>query len=129
MLANARTSGFWEAMTGRAAVTEGMAPYLRPAVLRTIMPVLVGAIEFWADPAENRSFLDEQRVDYLVAVAPKVSFGWGGSGRITQRGDADNVAALPDVHEVYRDERVGIFAVGDAPATRGGQPERCDLYG
>jgi hypothetical protein len=130
MLANARTAGSWESWTGRRAITEGMSPVLRPAVLERILPILLGANEFFSDPQANRDFLAEQRVQYLIVVEPGVAFGQGGLGRSPAPEDAEKVAALPDVHPVYRDERVSIFSVGSAPAgAQGGQPERCDLDG
>jgi hypothetical protein len=127
MLVNARSAGTWEANTGRRAVTEGMAPYLRPEVMGQVLPVLIGANEFFDDPEENRDFLERQRVQYLVVVQPGPWIGSRGA-RFPEEGDAEAVRALPDVHEVYRDERVAIFAVGSAPsATQPRQPTHCPL--
>ena len=83
MLANARTAGTWQATTGRRAVTEGHAVFLRPKVLERILPVLIGANEFFSDPAANRSFLHEQRIEYLVVVEPGV---WSGVSRTGRHG-------------------------------------------
>jgi hypothetical protein len=128
MLANARTAGFWEATTGRRAVTEGMAPFLRPGVLERILPVLVSANEFFEDPQANRGFLTRQHIQYLVVVKPKIWFGWGGTGRAPAPGDAERIASLPGVHPVFRDERVSIFAVGSTSlAATDGQPRRCPV--
>jgi hypothetical protein len=128
MLANARTAGFWEATTGRRAVTEGMAPFLRPGVLERILPVLVGANEFFEHPQANRGFLARERIQYLVVVKPKVWFGWGGTGRAPAPRDAQKIAALPGVHPILRDRSVSIFAVGstDLGAT-GRHPRRCPV--
>jgi hypothetical protein len=128
MLANARTAGTWEATTGRRALTEGMAPFLRPEVLKRVLPVLVGANAFFHDPAAHRGFLAQERVQYLVVVKPRVWFGWGDSGRAPAEGDADAIASLPNVHAVVRDPAVTIFAVGSSTAPAGGvQPRRCPL--
>jgi hypothetical protein len=127
MLVNARSAGAWEANTGRRAITEGMAPYLRPEVMGEVLPVLIGANRFFDDPQENAGFLARQGVQYLVVVKPGLWIGSRGH-RVPQEGDAEAVAAVPDVHEVYRDERVAIFAVGSAPATTlGRQPAHCPL--
>ena len=127
MLSNARTAGTWEAWTGRRAVTEGHAPYLRPGVLERILPVLVGANEFWSDPQAHRDFLTRQRIEYLVVVKPNIWIGTNGERQPTGR-DAETVAALADVHQLYRDRRVAIFAVGSStPSSIGGQPSRCPL--
>jgi hypothetical protein len=127
MLANARTAGFWEATTGRRAVTEGMAPFLRPGVLERILPILVGANEFFDHPQANRDFLARQRIQYLVVVKPNVWFGWGGTGRGPAPRDAEKVASLPEVHPVFRDRRVSIFAVGSTDQAVDMQPRRCPV--
>jgi hypothetical protein len=128
MLANTRTAGSWEAWTGRLAVTEGMSPFLRPEVMGRILPILVGANDFFRDPQANRDYLDRQRVDYLVVVSPGIWFGWGGTGRDPQPDDAAKIAALPGVSQVYRDKRTAIFAVGQQPAIpSGGLPQRCPV--
>jgi hypothetical protein len=127
MLSNARTAGTWEAWTGRRAVTEGHAPFLRPGVLERILPVLIGANRFWNDPQANRDFLSRQRIQYLVAVKPNIWVGTNGERRPGPN-DAEAVAALPDVHQIFRDKRVAVFAVGPrAPSAVGGQPSRCPV--
>jgi hypothetical protein len=128
MLANTRTAGTWEAWTGRGAVTEGMSPFLRPEVMARILPILIGANDFFKDPQAHQDYLAKERVQYLVVVSPGIWFGWGGTGRDPQADDAQKVAALPGVTQVYRDPRVAIFAVGqnDGAAT-GGQPSRCPV--
>lgn len=128
MVANARTAGAWEATIGRRALTEGRAPFLQADVLQRVLDVLVGANEFFQDPRANRSFLDRERVDYVVVVEPRVWFGWGGTGRAPQEEDADAVAALPHVQPLLRNADVAIFAVTPTAAARaGGQPGRCPL--
>jgi hypothetical protein len=127
MLANARTAGTWEAMTGRRAVTEGHAPFLRPKVMAEILPVLIGASEFFRDPQANRAFLVRERVQYLVVVKPGSWIGSGGP-RVSAQGDAEAVASLPGVHLLYGDRRVSILVVGSTDAADGGgQPRRCPL--
>jgi hypothetical protein len=128
MVANARTAGTWEAITGRRALTEGRAPFLDPGVLVRVLSVLDGATKFFDDPQANQSFLIRERVDYLVVVSPGVWFGWGGGGRHPKAGDAEAVEALPNVKEVYRDRDVAIFSVGPAAtSSEGEQPARCPL--
>jgi hypothetical protein len=127
MLSNARTAGTWEAWTGRRAVTEGHAPFLRPEVLERILPVLIAANEFFADPQANRAFLARERIQYLVVVKPQIWIGTNG-GRVPAEGDAEAVASLPDVHQVFRDSRVAIFSVGsNAPTPGPGSPIRCPI--
>jgi hypothetical protein len=69
MLVNVRTAGSFEVLARRTSVDEGMAPYLRPSVLRRVLPVVLGAKAFFKDPAANRAFIDRERVDVVIAVA------------------------------------------------------------
>jgi hypothetical protein len=127
MLSNARTAGTWEAMTGRPALTEGMSPYLRPEVMARVLPVLIGANRFFRNPQANREFLARRNVEYLVIVDPHIWVGTNGERR-PQEGDAEAVAALPNVHPVLRARRVSVFAVGSSStAPGGGEPRRCPL--
>jgi hypothetical protein len=127
MLSNARTAGTWEATTGRHALTEGHAPYLRPDVMAQALRVLIGADRFFDDPQAHRDFLARERIQYLVVVQPRVWVGSNGQRRPAP-GDAEAVGALPDVKPVYRDSHVTIFAVGASAAARaGGPPRRCPV--
>jgi hypothetical protein len=69
MLVNVRTAGSFEVLAGRTSIDEGMAPYLRPSVLRQVLPVVLGAKAFFKDPLANRAYIDRERVDVVVAVA------------------------------------------------------------
>ena len=123
MLSNARTAGAWEATTGRRAVTEGHAVFLRPEVMERILPVLIGANEFFSDPAANRSFLDEQRIEYLVVVKPGVWVGTTGP-REPQKGDADAIAALAG-RGAGRSGSTGLNLLSVRHPSR--QPRRCPV--
>ena len=93
-----------------------------------ILPILVGANDFFKDPQAHQDYLADQRVQYLVVVSPGIWFGWGGTGRNPQPDDAAKIAALPGVTQLHRDERVAIFAVGRQPAVpAGGLPSRCPV--
>ena len=73
ILVNVRTAGSFEVLAGRTSVDEGMAPYLRPSVLRRVLPIVLGAKAFFRDPASNRAFIENQHVDAVLVVAgPKV---------------------------------------------------------
>ena len=69
VLVNVRTAGSFEVLAGRTSIDEGMAPYLRPPVLRRVLPIVLGAHRFFRDPAANRAFIENQHVDVVVAVA------------------------------------------------------------
>ena len=92
-----------------------------------ILPVLIRANEFFSDPAANRSFLDEEGIEYLVVVEPHVWVGTSGH-RTPRKGDADAIAALPGVEPVVRDRNVSIFTVGsNGRASSAELPRRCPL--
>ncbi len=69
ILVNVRTAGSFEVLARRISVDEGMAPYLRPPVLRRVLPIVLGAHRFFRDPLANRAFIENQHVDVVVAVA------------------------------------------------------------
>ena len=69
VLVNVRTAGSFEVLAGRTSIDEGMAPYLRPSVLRQVLPVVLGAKAFFKDPLANRAYIDRERIDVVVAVA------------------------------------------------------------
>jgi hypothetical protein len=127
MVVNARTAGTWEATTGRPAVTEGHAPYLRPDVMKRALNVLIAANEFFDDPEANRQFLTRERIQYIVVVKPGIWVGTAGPRRPTEA-DADAVGSLPDVRAVSQSGRATVFAVGATAAAHArGQPARCPL--
>ena len=113
MLANAQTAGTWAALTGRRAVSEGHAPFLRPEVLKRVLPVILEANEFFRDPGASRDFLVRRRIEYVVVVDPDVRIGTvGGRARSDADADADAVASVPGVHPVVRHPLVSVFAGG-----------------
>ena len=73
LLVNVRTAGSFEVLARRTSIDEGMAPYLRPSVLRRVVPIVLGAKAFFRDPAANRAFIENRHVDVVLVVAgPKV---------------------------------------------------------
>jgi hypothetical protein len=71
VLANQRTGGTFQAMTGRVAVTEGMAPYLRPEMLGEVVELLFDTRSFFEDPPRNLFVLDKYGIDYVLAAKKK----------------------------------------------------------
>ena len=74
LLANQRTGGTFQAMTGRVAVAEGMAPYLRPEMLANVIDLLFDGRAFFEDPATNGFVLNEYGVDYVLVAKKKYLF-------------------------------------------------------
>ena len=132
MLANTRTAGSWEAWTGRGAITEGMSPFLRPEVMAGILPILVGANDFFKDPQAHQDYLADQRVQHLACPAPPgIWFGWGGTGRNPQPDDAAKISAarrdpLPPSSTVTNAWPSSPSA-GEPAVPAGGLPSRCPV--
>jgi hypothetical protein len=114
ILPDARTAGSFAALTGRRSVIEGMAPYLNPALMKRVLPVLLGAREFFRKPAQNRGYLARERVDFVLLLTdPTVRIGQSG-GRVDQGADFAAVRALPDLRLVRRRRAFELYAVGGA---------------
>jgi hypothetical protein len=73
VLANAYTDGALTALTNRVGIVDGRAVYLEaPDQLAESTRLLLAARTLFLDPAgaPARSFLDDERIDYLLVVAP-----------------------------------------------------------
>jgi hypothetical protein len=78
VLADRRTLGTFQTMTGHAAVLEGMGPHIRPEVLTRAIGELLLAKDFFEDPRRGRRYLNERGVAMVVATRPFAEFaGWG----------------------------------------------------
>ena len=83
VLADRRTLGTFQTMTGHAAVLEGMGPHVRPEVLTRAIGELFLATDFFEDPRAGRRYLKERGVAIVVATRPFADFaGWRRVGRL-----------------------------------------------
>jgi hypothetical protein len=106
ILVNVRTAGSFEVLARRTSVDEGMAPYLRPPVLRRVLPIVLGAHRFFRDPASNRAFIENQHVDVVVAVA-----GARVGGRpMLKRGRRGVLDGVPWLRPLLTNRTVAIYA-------------------
>ena len=116
ILPDARTAGSFAALTGRQSVIEGMAPYLNPALMKRVLPVLLGARQFFHEPQQNVGYLSRERVDFVLLLTdPTVRIGQSG-GRVDRGADFAGVRALPDLRLVARRPAFELYAVGGARA-------------
>src|SRR5205814_1325672 len=75
ILPTVTSKGAFQALTGRADILEGMAPFLRPAILRTTVRLTHLARRYLAHPAAHPGFLDAEHVDDLLVGRGKAA-GW-----------------------------------------------------
>lgn len=61
------TRGSFQALTGRTAVREGLAVFLRPSILTQALAVQRAAASFYADPAANAGVLRSLAIDDVLA--------------------------------------------------------------
>jgi hypothetical protein len=59
--------GSFQALTGRISVTEGLIPFLRPAILDDVLRLREATKQFFADPEGSARILREQEVDFVIA--------------------------------------------------------------
>ena len=62
------TLGTFAAATGRVSVVEGMGPYLRPAMLHTVLRTVLEAHRFFEHPAGGAALLRRLGVDEVLVV-------------------------------------------------------------
>jgi hypothetical protein len=80
ILATVNSKGAFQALTGRADILEGMAPFLRPAVLRTTVRMVHGARRYLLHPVTDSAFLAREHVDDVL-VGRGLGAGWAAFGR------------------------------------------------
>jgi hypothetical protein len=124
ILASQRTTGIFEAVTGRAAVTEGMAPYLRPQILAPVVQVLLGARAFVEHPGENADFLTTHGIDYVVVLKAPL-----GAPKPLGKPDIAALRALASMTLVHEDGSGLVFRVNDPGPGRATFPDAVGFPG
>lgn len=120
ILASQRTAGIFQAITGRAAVTEGMAPFVRPDILTTVIERLLEARRFFRYPKRNKDFLVNEGVDYVVVVKKKYLLDT--YPQLLGRADRRALSDSPFLELVERNSLVDLYMVtglqkaGDFPS-------------
>lgn len=128
LLLNQRTTGVFRAATGRVAVLEGMAPYLRPAMLDPVVRLMLDARRFFSEPDGNTAFLADQGVDYVIALR-EVRLGHPGPVGPVDHDALDRAPSLAPVHRergwtVYR--VTGVSPARPLPDLSGHPGLRCE---
>jgi hypothetical protein len=117
---NTRTVGVFQATTGRVSVTEGMGPFLRPVMLKRVVPLLMDARSFFHDPSSGRDFLRRQGVDYVVVVK-NLPIGFDG---VMGKTNEEAFRSDPDLELVEDRPRFTIYRVRQPPTAPASLPQR-----
>jgi hypothetical protein len=121
LLANQRTGGTFQAMTGRVAVAEGMAPYLRPEMLTEVIDLLFDSRAFFEDPASNESVLNEYGVDYVLVAKKKYLFDR--KPPLLGRFPTERVAEAQVLELIHESRLMDVYRVRDPGSAEWPNPE------
>jgi len=126
LLANQRTGGTFQAMTGRVAVTEGMAPYLRPEMLGEVIPILRDSKAFFENPALNALVLGEHGVDYVLVAKKKYLFDR--KPALLGRFPPERLAQAEGLELVHESRLMDVYRVEDPSTGEWPQPDEYAGY-
>ena len=98
-LANQRTEGAFAAATGRFALTEGMAPFLRPRKVGYVVHLMLSARRFFEHPRSNEAFLRQHHISYVVIARGVVVLGYPGPTGTTNYAQMSRTRFLDQVYE------------------------------
>jgi hypothetical protein len=110
ILADRRTLGTFQAMTGHAGVVEGMGPYLRPQVLVPAIREMLAAREFFEDPQANHGYLEQRGIAAVVVTARQHPIG--GAHKLTEV-DTEALDRAPFLRLVTESDSVRVYEVTD----------------
>jgi hypothetical protein len=80
LLATVNSKGAFQALTGREDVLEGMAPFLRPGILRTTVRMVHEARRYLLHPVTDGAYLAREHIDDVL-VGRGLGAGWKAFGR------------------------------------------------
>ncbi|HEY3766084.1 MAG TPA: hypothetical protein VGL44_13085 [Gaiellales bacterium] len=80
LLATVNSKGAFQALTGREDILEGMAPFLRPSILRSTVRMVHEARQYLLHPVTDGAFLAREHVDDVL-VGRGLGAGWKAFGR------------------------------------------------
>lgn len=114
ILPTVTSKGAFQALTGRADILEGMAPFLRPAILRSTVRLTHLSRRYLAHPAAHPGFLDAEHVDYLLVGRGKAA-GWAAFAHAPGLAFVRQVGAVRVYRHVGRGAGRGGVRPDDAP--------------
>jgi len=116
LLPDLSTRGGFQALTGRASLLEGLAPFLRPPILARVLGLSAGAHQFFGDPGGRIGFLAQEHVDDVIVHRGRGGRRWAAFDAVPQ---LDLVGEVGGVR-VYRYDGPG--------STGGARPEDASGY-
>ncbi|HEY2869208.1 MAG TPA: hypothetical protein VGJ11_06850 [Gaiellales bacterium] len=114
ILPTVTSKGAFQALTGRADILEGMAPFLRPAILRTTVRLTHLARRYLAHPAAHAGFLAAEHVDFVLVGRGKAA-GWAAFAHAPGLAFARQVGAVRVYRHVGPGAERGGVRPDDAP--------------
>jgi hypothetical protein len=113
ILPNRRSNAAFEVLAGRESVLEGMAPYLRPTMLSSVLTQIRQAEQVLRGDPAGRDLLRREGIGYVVLLSGK-------SGSVSRASRRQALAQAEGLQQVYADRNVVIYRVDGAPPP--GQP-------
>jgi hypothetical protein len=107
VLANRRSNGAFEVLAGRESVLDGMAPYLRPTLLRQVLDLSAEARAALRAAPGSRAFLAREHVGYIVLLA-------GPGGPIASAAAPSALDRAGWLRKVYAGRQAVIYRVAGA---------------
>jgi hypothetical protein len=114
ILATVTSKGAFQALTGRADILEGMAPFLRPSILRGTVRLTHLARRYLAHPHLHPGFLEAEHIDFVLAGRAKAA-GWATFGTAPGLAFVRQVGSVRVYRHVGRGAGRGGVRPDDAP--------------
>ena len=110
IITSRRTAGTFEAAVGRVSITEGMTPFLRPAMLKGVVNLLLEARSFFLYPVTKRYFLKRQNVSFVVFIKGNAL---GSQGHLLGDADEQKLKDAPFLRLVYQNAAADVYRVAE----------------
>ncbi len=111
LVATVNSKGAFQALTGRADIVEGMAPFLRPAILRSTVRLVHETRQYLLHPVTDGAFLHREHVDDVL-VGRGLGAGWRAFDKASTLAFVRQIAQV----RVYRYTGPGVGRGGVRPA-------------
>ncbi|MGH2750641.1 MAG: hypothetical protein ACRDK3_07185 [Actinomycetota bacterium] len=118
ILVNQRTGGTFQVFTGRVAITEGMAPYLRPDMLTQVIDILLDTRSFFEAPSDNYEVLERYGIDHVVVAKRPYLFH---EKPLLGQSPPELLAEAEELEQIHESRLIDVYRVPDAQTA--GRPQ------